>query len=192
MKIINEKLNKKTVTTILITAVSLILVAGAITACFGVRNYRLQKSVEFTYMGMLQTDSVRDIEIDADEQAKRVDEMKRKGQTGRFGFFCNSEMNLQYKTAYGSLVLANVSTNDCIFVVSILDENGNLIYRSGGIEPGRYLSQIRLFSPPEDGEHDCRVYVSAYDKATFELVGVQYTSLLLRIGEFENEVTKAE
>lgn len=163
-------------------ATAAVLVVSIVVAGFGIRNYRLKESVEYAFVGTLENKSVRAIEISEEEQLERVKEMKRKGQKSKFDFFCNTGIEFEYATAYGSLVLANVATNDSVFVVSILDEDGNLIYRSGGIEPGKYLSQIRLFAPPENGKHDCRLYVSAYDPNTNELIGVQYTNLTIWIG----------
>ncbi len=177
------KANKNRTRMILVLVISVIFIVSAVSAAIAVRNYRLLQSVEFVFSGNLEQRSARNIEISEEEQAERVKAMKRKGQKSKFDFFCNSEIEFEYGTDYGSLVLANVSTNDCILVASILTDDGTLIYRSGGIEPGRYISQIRLFAPPEDGEHNCRVFVTAYEKDTYELIGVQYTDLTIWIGE---------
>lgn len=171
---------------IIISAVAVILAVSALIASVGIRNYVLRESVEFTYSGVLESQSVRTIEISEEEQAERAKEMKIRGQKSKFGFFCNNELFFEYPTAYGPLILANISSNDCIFIATILDEDGNLLYRSNGIESGKYLSQIRLFNPPTDGKYDCRLYVSAYDKETNELLGVQYTAITLLIGDYEN------
>ncbi len=165
---------------------AVILAVSVLAASVGIRNYVLRESVEFTYSGTLEKQFVRDIEISKDEQEERAGEMKRRGQRGRFSFFCNDEIFFEYGTAYGSLVLANISSNDCIFIATILDGDGNLLYRSNGIESGKYLSQIRLFNPPADGKYDCRLYVSAYDKETHEITGVQYTPITILIGDYEN------
>ena len=172
----------KKVKAVLIPIIALIMVVAVLLSAFSIRNYRLNKILEYNYIGTLENRSVRDIEINEEEQAERAKDMKRKGQKSKFDFFCNNEIEFEYSTAYGTLVLANIATNDCIIVASIFDEDENLIYRSGGIEPGRYLSQIRLFAPPKDGKHTCRLYVSAYDKETNEVIGVQYTDLTIWIG----------
>lgn len=166
----------------------LILCAGVFVAavCFAVAsgyNEFMLRKIGVSYAAVLQRESVYDIGIDAEEVKQRVKDTDRNGQKSAFGYFCESEISLRNSTQYGALIFGNPESNDCDLVATILDKDGRLLYRSDGIAPGKYLSQIRLFAGLEAGEHTCRLYVVGFDRETQKAVGVQYTKLKIVVEE---------
>lgn len=164
---------------LLVCSVPLILVSR--------HNEKLYNSVEFTYAGMLHEEYLYSMDIDAAEQAERVEGMKRHGKKKAFDYFCNETLEFDSASSYGSVLFANVECNDCILVFTIKDEDGNMLFRSGGIEPGKYVSQLRLYNRLEVGTHPARLFVTGYDRETKACIGVQYTDVEIRIGDMYND-----
>lgn len=166
----------------------LILCAGVFVAavCFAVAsgyNEFMLRKIGVSYAAVLQRESVYDIGIDAEEVKQRVKDTDRNGQKSAFGYFCEEELSLRNSTQYGALIFGNPESNDCDLVATILDKDGRLLYRSDGIAPGKYLSQIRLMDGLDAGEHTCRLYVVGFDRETRKPVGVQYTKLKIVVEE---------
>lgn len=173
-------LGKKTVPLILCAGVLVFSVCFAVVSGY---NEFLLKKVGVSYAAILQRESVYDINIDADAVKQRVKDTDRNGQKSSFAYFCEEKITFRNCTQYGALIFANPETNDCDLVVTLLDKDGHLLYRSDGIAPGKYLSQIRLFAGLEAGEHTCRLYVAGFDRETRKPVGVQYTKLKIIVEE---------
>ena len=79
-------------------------------------------------------------------------------------------------------MFGNVTTNNCILTLTIRDANGELLYSSGGLKPGNYISRISLLFNRPAGTYNCRAYVAAFDPQTFRQIGVQYSKLTVEIG----------
>lgn len=177
------KTKSKTIRLVAIVVVAAVLAASVPLAWIGVRNARMQEHALYVFNGVLQEESIFNITLDEKDQTYRAAETHRHGQTGKFSYFCDSTLVLASRNAYGPIVFGNPSANDCILVLTILDKDGEMLYRSGGVLPGKYISQIRLLSAPdESGTYACRAYVSAYDRQTKERIGVQYSKLSVQIG----------
>lgn len=160
---------------VLIFAVCLSVVSGY--------NEHLLKKVGTDYACVLQKESIYPIGIDAQETVQRIKETNRHGQKTAFQYFCEEEITFRNCTSFGALILANPQTNTCDLVATIFDKDGRVLYRSNGIEPGKYLSQIRLMEGLQAGEYACRLYVAGFDRQTQKSVGVQYTKLKIIVEE---------
>ena len=155
---------------------------GTVLTAVSVRGELLKKKIQFVYSGILQDECLFDLTIDADLARQKVQDMKRHGQIRKFSFFCNDALSPDPTNGNCMIMFGNPDTNDCILVLSIMDENGNLLYRSGGVEPGKYISQIRLAPNVLSAAKSYRAYVSAYDRDGYSCIGVQYTTLTVQSG----------
>lgn len=168
---------------VLLAVCSAVLVfAVCLSVVSGYNEFLLQK-VGTGYAAVLQRESVYPIGIDADEEVQRIRETNRHGQKTAFRYFCEEEITFRNCTSFGALILANPQSNDCDLVATIFDKDGRILYRSDGIEPGKYLSQIRLMEGLQAGEYPCRLYVTGFDRQTQKAVGVQYTKLKIIVEE---------
>ncbi|MGN0635600.1 MAG: hypothetical protein ACI4I5_05200 [Acutalibacteraceae bacterium] len=168
---------------VLLAVCSAVLVfAICLSVVSGYNEFLLQK-VGTGYAAVLQRESVYPIGIDADEEVQRIRETNRHGQKTAFRYFCEEEIIFRNCTSFGALILANPESNDCDLVATIFDKDGRILYRSDGIEPGKYLSQIRLMQGLQAGEYSCRLYVTGFDRETQKAVGVQYTKLKIIVEE---------
>ncbi len=158
-----------------IAAIAALCVIAIIISSFFIRNHVLMKKVEYIYYGINDTAVTRVIEIDKDQQKKRVKELKRHGQKSKFDFFSRTIIEFDRWYNEGIVTLGNVTGNDC-------DTDGSILYRSDGIEDGKYLPSFRLCKDIGEGKFERKLYVSAYDRKTRELIGVQYIDVTLKIG----------
>ena len=161
---------------------ALICIGGIVCSAVSIRNEKLRDQVYFVYSGDLQKRGLYPIKLTGEEQKTKVKKTKRHGQLGKFQYYCVSDLRMQSSNMDSTIRFGNVSTNDCVLVLSVVDAAGHLLYRSGGVEPGNYISRIRLSQPLEDGTYDCRAYVAAYDRQTFAYLGAQYSALNVIIG----------
>lgn len=158
-----------------------VMVGAVLMVVCSVRNERLQNKLSFDYNGSLQ-ELTYPIREDAAAQKAKVKAIKRHGQTGKFRYYCEKILYMQAYYADSAIQFGNVSSNDCILVFYIYDENDALLYRSDGIEPGQRVHSIRLIDPKPAGTYACKLYVAAFDKQTYAYLGAQYSDLTLMIG----------
>lgn len=173
-----QKNSKKTVALILCAGVLIFAICFAVSS--GYNEFMIRK-LGVDYAAVEQQQSMYDIDIDAAEVKERVKNTNRHGQKSAFTYFCEEQILFPSYSPYGSLIFANPASNDCDLVVTILGRDGRFLYRSDGIAPGKYLSQIRLMDELEAGEHACRLYVMGFDRETNKPVGIQYTNLKIVI-----------
>ena len=75
-----------------------------------------------------------------------------------------------------------------ILLFSLVDSNGVVIYRSLGVVPGRYITNIRLSKYLDYGVNELTLYVSAFvaegtkDDYHFERIGTQKTKVEVHVG----------
>ncbi|MCR4614772.1 MAG: hypothetical protein K5756_01295 [Clostridiales bacterium] len=179
---------------IIIIAAVLVVVVGVVIALIihsstGINA--LPKEAVPVYRGAkAHVSTVRDISIDAKEENKRIHAIKMKGDTDKFKFYCFILDTLEINEWYTPFepCFANSKDNDCILIISIFNEENELLYRSLGLEPGKYIPNVKLFEMLDYGTYKCKLCVAAYDTKTFENIGVQYKDFTLTVGiEGENE-----
>ncbi len=165
---------------------AVLAVFGIVVSALSVRSEQLQKKVTLLYAGMLERDNVMPIELSEKRVRESVRATKRHGDTHAFTYFCTRTLQLEANAMSGYILFGNPADNDCDLVLSIFDDKDALIYRSGGIKPGTYLTQIRLpVEAWEGGTYVCKAVVTAY-KGTdlpYKCVGAQYSRLTVKVGE---------
>ena len=152
------------------------------------------------YNGQNATSSVvSDITVDEETQLERYDEIRRdiKGDKKKFKFYSRPAIEIDEKYKEGTLMFSNLTTNECTMIVTIMDEEEDIIFRSMGIEPGKCMQRISLSKTLSFGKHKVMMYVTAYDSMTYEIVGTQYMKLDLMYGDEysasdEEEISSSE
>lgn len=118
---------------------------------------------------------------DLETQYDFADKMKRKGDTKKFRYYAVDEIVFAEKNSMANLGLVNVFDNDCVIIASIVDESGNICFRSLGLPAGQCLTDISINSRPY-GTYDMKLVVAGYNPETFELIGVQSSDLTVQVG----------
>ena len=152
-------------------------------------HFKVPDEAVIEYAGRdMNLDELMAINYDAAKQEKLVSSMQRKGDVKKFGFYAETYQHIEESYEAIEINLANPVTNDCAFIVSLVDTEGNLYYRSLGIPNGYILPKVYLRQDYPYGTFDFKLVVSAYDKETFEHIGTQYSDLTIEIG-YEEETS---
>ncbi|MBQ0026792.1 MAG: hypothetical protein KBS79_05445, partial [Lachnospiraceae bacterium] len=79
-----------------------------------------------------------------------------------------------------SIALGNPATNNCYFVISIVLEDGTLLWKSEEISPGNTSKEITLFTELEAGSYNVTIKYECYsmDKNRSPLNGAQILTKL--------------
>lgn len=135
------------------------------------------------YKGRLESSSVA-IKTDMSEEQQKIlaKSLPVKGNKSAFKFFANKEIVMDDYNDPALIEFGSVSTNDCILLAFLIDEDGNLLYRSLGVEPGEKISSVLLFDSVPYGKHKLTLIVNGYDPETNEKIGTQATYISLKIG----------
>lgn len=139
------------------------------------------KNAEFK--GRLEPDSVAmETRLSESQQEKLSKTVKSKGSTGAFDFYVNDVISVQEHTDPVLLEFGSNSSNECILVAFLLDENGEVIYRSLGVEPGEEIRSVMLFDAVSYGTQTATLVVNGYDADSYEKIGTQTVKIKLEIG----------
>lgn len=104
-----------------------------------------------------------------EEIQKMLDE---KVNEGSVQISINSELVFPDGSSKGYIRIENSRNNHYLQVVEILrKDNGQLIYKSGAMEPGNYLEQARLDVDLPAGDYPVEVHFKNYDMKSEEYVG---------------------
>lgn len=76
-------------------------------------------------------------------------------------------LSLPAGTAEASVDLANPADNTCLLVISIVLEDGTVLFTSGTLEPGESIGGVTLLQALSPGEYAAIVKFGAYDPDTF-------------------------
>ncbi len=129
------------------------------------------------------TDSVFNIS----QQQVFIDALKARGSRS-FDFYFNSVVNVGDDFSTEDLCFGNPKTNDCVLIATVYDKDDTVLYRSLGLEPGKEINSVKLFSELSYGIHDVKVAVNAYDKKTNEKIGTKYAKIKIAVGvEYNGE-----
>lgn len=144
------------------------------------------KSTEFN--GRIESEAVAEKSVfNSLQQQVFIDSLKAKGNKN-FKFYINSVIKVDDDFTADELCLGNPSENDCILIATIYDSDGQVLYRSLGIEPGTEINRAKLFTELSYGVHDVKVAVNAYDKNNYNKIGTQYAKIKLAVGvEYNGE-----
>ncbi len=129
----------------------------------------------------ISSDLTLTVEEDLQTQYDSADKMKRKGDTKKFRYYAVDEIVFAEKNSMANLSLVNVFDNDCVIIASIVDESGNVCFRSLGLPAGQCLTDISI-NPRPYGTYDMKLVVAGYNPETYELIGVQSSDLTVQVG----------
>lgn len=160
------------------------VVCGAALTWISVQGELLQRKVPFIFGGQEQLECIYTLSLDDDAVQEKVQNTRRHGQTRAFTYFCNDTLYVQSANGYGAILFGNPASNDCTLVLTIVDAQEEVIYRSGGVSPGKYITMIRPTLEGADGSYPCRAYVAGYAPSDrgFVCVGMQYSELTVQLG----------
>lgn len=147
-------------------------------------NYKVPDYIkDIEYKGRVEPESIAySIDISENQQKALAKATKSKGDKRAFDFFVNDDIVMDEYDEPALLEFGSVDYNDCVLLFFIFDENGNEIYRSLGIEPGKQVKSVLFFDEIPYGSHEATLAVIGYDKDTHKRVGMQTTKIKLEIG----------
>lgn len=193
-----SKLFKKNLKLSIIT-LSVVVVAIVTVLVFstGIISIGDKNKNEIRYAGRNEPiGAVSNITTSDADQKKLVKETKAKGKTSKFDFFANTTINLSDKKAALPITLGNPTYNDCVLIAYVVDENGEKVYHSLGIEKGKYISTIFIKNGLKYGENKLTLYVTAFgtdggkDGKSFKKIGTQHTELTVNVsgGDYDSSM----
>ncbi len=131
------------------------------------------------YNGRVET-SAEATALSESQQELLVHELGAKG-SGRFEFYLKPEIRFEGGETSG-LCFGNPNEN-CVLVATIFNGEGEVLYRSLGLESGKELNMARLFKAVPFGKHEVTVAVNAYNPETNEKIGTKYADIILNSAE---------
>lgn len=134
------------------------------------------------YDGRLESDTIAvESVFNAQQQKIFIGSLKSRG-SGKFEFYINSIVEIDDEFSTDTLCFGNPETNNAILVATIYDGDGNVLYRSQGVEPGKEINRAKLFDELSYGVHEVKVAVNAYDAKSLERLGTRYAEIKLAVG----------
>lgn len=115
------------------------------------------------------------------QQAMFVNSVGARG-TDAFEFYFNTNVTLDDNGETENLRFGNPQGNGCILVATVYDDDGRVLYRSLGLEPGKEINSAKFFEEISYGTHDVKVAVNAYDSETNEKIATKYAKIKLSVG----------
>jgi pyruvoyl-dependent arginine decarboxylase (PvlArgDC) len=138
------------------------------------------RSTDFS--GRTESDAVSNKStFNSQQQSVFMKAIKSKG-SNKFSFYINSEIHIDDNNKTTDMCLGNPSENDCVIIATIFDSDGNVIYRSLGLNPDREINNAAMFAKLPYGTHDVKVCVNAYNAETYEKIGTRYAKIKLLVG----------
>ncbi len=110
------------------------------------------------------------------QQTLLSDELDAAG-SGKFDFYIKPEIRFEDGETDG-LCFGNPNES-CVLVATVFDENGEVLYRSLGLESGKEINKAKLFKSISFGRHEVRVAVNAYDPDTNKKIGTKYADIVI-------------
>lgn len=142
--------------------------------------------LSYEYNSRLESETVaKESVFNAQQQQVFSDALNAHGSR-KFEFYINSVIPIDDDGATDELCFGNPSGNDCILVATVFDSDGEIIYRSLGLDSGKEINEAKMFKSLSYGLHDVKVAVNAYDKETNKKTGTQYAKIKLAVGVDEN------
>lgn len=160
------------------------ILSGTLLAAFSIRGELLQRRLPFVFGGQMQRTCIFDMDLGEEEFRLRMQNTKRHGQTTAFKYFCNDVLALPSAHEGGVIMFGSPADNDCVLILTIVDDEGRVVYRSDGVAPGKYITMINPAISRENGNCLCRAYVTGYEmtKHGYVCIGTQYSRLTVQFG----------
>ncbi len=172
----------------IVLAVSVVIAAVCIIMWVTSSTFGIPDNAVIEYKGRnIASNITQTVLDDIDKQYEYADNMKRKGDKKAFRYYANDTLVFAAKNSYASLDLVNVVNNNCVLIATIVDEAGNVCYRSNGLIEGQRLTDIKIQEYPY-GTYDMKLVVAAYETEPnpknneYKLIGVQSSDLTVQVG----------
>ena len=185
--------SKEFLLTINFLKVFVFIVLPLILICFGI--HFVSKTVllnvpmnirSFEYNSRLESETIAAPSVfNSQQQQVFMDALKASGSR-KFEFYMNSVIPIDDNSSTDKLCFGNPADNNCVLIAVIYDSDGNIIYRSLGLECGKEINDAKMFTGLSYGLHDVKVAVNAYDRKTNEKIGTKYAEIKLAVGVDEN------
>lgn len=176
-----SSLNYFRIFTCIVLPIALIVIASV---CFSHSVFRnVPSEIRATeFNGRIESEAIAKESIfNTQQQQVFVEALKARGSRN-FSFYFNTTVDVGDDFSTENLCFGNPKTNDCILIATVYDGKGNVLYRSLGLEPGREINCVKLFSELSYGVHDAKVAVNAYDRKTNEKIGTKYAKIKIAVG----------
>ena len=101
---------------------------------------------------------------------------------GMLTFSINSTPTFENGTAPGNLMIENPDINNNRFTVTIYrDDTGEVVYKSGALDPGQYINDVPLDVDLEAGEYSCTAQFDTYRIADSSPIGQAAAGLTVHV-----------
>ncbi len=172
-----------------IAAALLVVVFVCISMAFAAVNLLDEKTVvpdyikDIEFKGRVEPESIAfDMDISENQQKTLAKATKSKGNRRAFSFFVNDNIIMSEYDEPALIEFGSISSNDCVLIFFLFDEEGREIYRSLGIEPGKQVKSVMFFEEMSYGSHELTMAVMGYDAKTCKNTGMQTVKINLEIG----------
>ncbi len=143
-----------------------------------IRNYEFNGRLESSLIA-------KDSAFNSQQQEVFIETLDAHGSR-KFDFYINSSVPVGDNGEIEELCFGNPN-DDYVLVATIFDSDGEVLYRSLGLENGKEINEVKLFKEVAYGTHKVKVAVNAYDKNTNEKIGTKYARIKLSVGVDEND-----
>lgn len=111
-------------------------------------------------------------------------ELNQKVSESEVAFSINSNAIFETGTAKGNILFENPASNGKLTRVEITDDaTGELLYKSGLLEPGSYVPEAALLVDLEPGQYTCTATVYAYKSADKTYIGKVEAGITVTVKE---------
>lgn len=140
----------------------------------------------FEFNGRLESSMLaKDSAFNSQQQQVFIESLDAHGSK-KFDFYINSSIPVGDNGEITELCFGNPNEEDYVLVATVFDKDGEVLYRSLGIEKGKEINEVKLFKEVAYGTHKVKVAVNAYDKETNEKIGTKYARIKLSVGVDED------
>ena len=143
-----------------------------------IRDYEFNGRIESSYVA-------KESAFNAKQREVFIETLDAHGSS-KFEFYINSAIPVEDNGVVKELCFGNPNEEDVVLVATVFDKDGEILYRSLGIEKGKEINEVKLFKEVAYGTHDVKVAVNAYSKDTNEKIGTKYARIKLSVGVDEN------
>lgn len=99
-------------------------------------------------------------------------ELNRKVEESEVAFSINAAPVFETGTSKGNILFENPTSNQKLTRIEITrDDTGELIYKSGLLEPGSYIPEAKLLTDLDPGSYTCTAMIYAYKLKDESFVG---------------------
>ncbi len=168
------------------TRIFIFIVLPVIALCVGIYMIMQSPAVNvpseirnFSYSGKLEA-SAEASKLSEHQQEKLEKELGTKGR-GKFDFYIKPEIQFDGNGETDGLCFGNSSENECVLIATVFDSEGEVLYRSLGLESGKEINAAKLFYDVSYGTHEVRIAVNAYNPETHKKIGTRYADITLKI-----------